>query len=494
MFIITDRLLIANLMEYEYKLKPRVEIQRNKDGVVAVSVNPLLAIRLNEAAAGILEFCKDWQSPTSLSKQTRVSKAQIEKLLPNLAARQLLERRPVAANLIEWPMVSVIVPVRNRPEELTACVRSLKNLRYPQAKLEIIVVDDFSTDNTPNIIESLGVDKVILRKIWSGPAACRNAGAAVAVGEILAYTDSDCEVDPNWLCDLVPHFTDSSIGVVGGRVDSFSLATAIERYESVASSLYMGEEERDCRPNTAVPFLPTANLLIRRELLQQLGGFDKDFPIGEDVDLVWRVVESGKRVLYVPQGRVLHKYRCRLGRYARRKAFYGGSETFLLRKHPKQQKLFYLPRQRVPFIALLLTGLVTRKWQFSVAALSVPLLESYSQWRRLRKFGARLRPSQVLLSTARNYDGMLFHLCGNLARYYGLLLLVVGPLYRPVFYLAAFCFGYPALHLYFRRKPPLNLPVFAALHWLELLAHQIGMVNRCLQCRDFRPLIPSIRV
>jgi hypothetical protein len=212
------------------------------------------------------------------------------------------------------------------------------------------------------------------------------------------------------------------------------------------------------------------------------------------VDLVWRVVESGNRVLYVPQGRVQHKYRCKLGRYARRKAFYGGSETFLLRKHPKQQKLFYLPRQRVPFVVLLLAGLVTSKWQFSIAALIVPLLESFSQWRRLRRFGACLRPQQVLFSTSRNYDGMLFHLCGNLARYYGLLLLVVGLLYRPALYLAAFCFGYPALHLYLRRKPPLNFPAFAALHWLELLAHQIGMVGRCLQCRDFRPLIPSLRV
>jgi len=361
-------------------------------------------------------------------------------------------------------------------------------------KLEIIVVDDASTDDTAQVVKNLPISRAICRPMWSGPAACRNAGAAIATGEILAYTDSDCEVEPGWLRDLVLHFADKQIGIVGGLVTSFSLETSIERYESVASSLYMGQDERDCRPNTAIPFLPTANLLIRRELWHGLGGFDPDFPIGEDVDLVWRAHQAGKRVLYLPRGGVRHKYRSHLVKFARRKAFYGGSETFLLRKHPLQRKILFIPRQRLPFVTLLLAAAVSKKIRLVAVAASVPLIESGFNMRRLQKFGARIGWGLVFKTVLRNYDAMFFHLCGNLARYYGLGLLGLGLLYRPILALALFCFAYPALHVYLKRKPPLSLPVFVALYWLELVAHQIGMLGRCLECRTLKPFIPTLRV
>ena len=88
---------------------------------------------------------------------------------------------------------------------------------------------------------------------------------------------------------------------------------------------------------------------------------------------------------------------------------------------------------------------------------------------------------------------MLFHLCGNVARYYGLATLAMGLFYRPLLWLSLSCFLYPALHLYFKRRPPLNFPVFASLHWLELAAHQVGMAGRCIQCRTIRPLVPGLR-
>ena len=100
-----------------------------------------------------------------------------------------------------------------------------------------------------------------------------------------------------------------------------------------------------------------------------------------------------------PQGVVRHKS-CRLIHYTRRKAFYGGSETFLLRKHPLQRKLFYLPRQRVPFIGLLTASLVTGRGWLSVASLSVPLVETLLYRCRLQKFGAKIPFKDVFLATA----------------------------------------------------------------------------------------------
>ena len=480
------------MLEYLYRLRPEIEISRGKDGVVAISPNPLLAVRLNEAAARILEACRDWVEPEQVAAGLRLGKAQVAKTMAGLAARHLLIQRPVMTGEENWPLVSIVVPVRNRPKDIEACVYSLRNLDYPAGNLEIIVVDDCSTDNTPEVLERLPVDRVVCLKEWRGPAGCRNMGASLAKGEIIAYTDSDCEVTPGWLRELVPYFADPKIGIVGGRVDSFSLDTAIERYESVTSSLYMGLEERECRPNTAIPFLPTANLLIRRGIWQRLGGFDPAFPIGEDVDLVWRTYEAGYKVQYVPRGVVRHKYRCQLVRYAKRKAFYGGSETFLLRKHPAQRKLFYVPRQRLPFIALLLAGLVW-PWAWLLAPL-VPLSESTARYRQLSGFGKRLPFKWVLAATGRNYAANLLHLSGNMARYYGLPLLAAGIFWRPLLGLGLVCFGYPALYDYFTRKPRLALPVFLALYWLELVAHQIGMLGRCLECRTLRPMVPAVKI
>lgn len=488
------------MIRYSYRLRSQVELQHHSSkGPVAVSRQPLLAVRLNESAARVLESCREWRDAVQVGATLKLKTAVAEKILANLAARQLLDFRPVPATDLDWPSVSIIVPVRNRPRDLELCVQSLQALDYPADKLEIIVVDDASTDQTPQVVRDLPGVRGVCQPVWAGPAACRNVGATIASGAILAYTDSDCEVTPGWLRELVPYFADEQTGIVGGRVDSFSLDTAIERYESVTSSLYMGLDERECKPNTAIPFLPTANLLIRRELWQKLGGFDPAFPIGEDVDLVWRVHEAGHRVQYVPRGVVQHKYRCRLSSYARRKAFYGGSETFLLRKHPAQRKLFYLPRQRLPFVILGLLALLL--WPLSwawlglalVAAL-VPLAESFGRYRHLLRFGAELSYRVTLTATLRNYAAMLLHLCGNVARYYGLLLLGLGLLYPPLWLVALVCWAYSALYDYATRRPPLAWPLFAALYWLELAAHQWGMVGRCLQCRTLRPLIPGLKV
>ena len=202
-------------------------------------------MRLNQTAAALLESCRDWKTTGDLTQNGNLKKAHIEKLLPNLAARQLLEIQPIAPKVDDLPMVSVIVPVRNRPKDIVACVASLQKLNYPAEKLEIIVVDDASTDNTSEVVAKLPVRNICLQE-WEAQLPARNAGATVASGEILAYTDSDCEVDRNWLRDLVPHFKGEQIWCSGRRkVELFSLDTPIERYESVASSLYMGEEERD---------------------------------------------------------------------------------------------------------------------------------------------------------------------------------------------------------------------------------------------------------
>lgn len=114
----------------------------------------------------------------------------------------------------------MIVPVRNRPEDIQACLDSLTVLDYPAEKLEIIVVDDASEDNTPEVVEQYPDVRLLRMTRHRQASLCRNRAAEIARGEILAFIDSDCLADPAWLKELVPAFLDPSLGALGGLVDA----------------------------------------------------------------------------------------------------------------------------------------------------------------------------------------------------------------------------------------------------------------------------------
>ena len=106
------------------------------------------------------------------------------------------------------PLVSVVIPVMDRATELRRCLASLRRISYPASKLEVIVVDDGSRDDSAAVAEELGATVVSSGGRGQGPAVARNRGAAVARGELLAFIDSDCTASPGWLADLVDRFRD----------------------------------------------------------------------------------------------------------------------------------------------------------------------------------------------------------------------------------------------------------------------------------------------
>ena len=108
------------------------------------------------------------------------------------------------------PHVSLIVAIYNAAATLRDCLESLLQLDYPRSHLEVLCVDNASTDDTPRILEGYGDRFRILREEKRGPAAARNAGLRRTVGEVVALTDSDCVVDPNWLGHLVGPLRDSA--------------------------------------------------------------------------------------------------------------------------------------------------------------------------------------------------------------------------------------------------------------------------------------------
>jgi len=128
--------------------------------------------------------------------------------------------------LDKYPRVSIIVPVLNRRESIGLCVESLLALDYPS--YEIIIVDNGSTDKSRDVVSKYPVKLVI--ETEKGPYYARNDGISIADGEIIAFTDSDCVVDRNWLKNLMRNYMHEEIGGVGGQILSYKPTTWVEKF------------------------------------------------------------------------------------------------------------------------------------------------------------------------------------------------------------------------------------------------------------------------
>jgi glycosyltransferase involved in cell wall biosynthesis len=199
------------------------------------------------------------------------------------------------------PTVSVIVPAYNAEVTINACVRSLLELRYPQEKLELMVVENGSRDGTARALEGYGQRIVLLHERKRGAAAARNAGLARARGEVVAFTDADCTVHREWLRHLVVPLQDPGVGIAGGSILAGPSANEIERF---------GEEIHDHRraiEDLRPPYAITMSWASRSEVLRELGGFDERFRRCQDVDLSYRAVQAGHRLAFVPDAVIYHR-------------------------------------------------------------------------------------------------------------------------------------------------------------------------------------------
>ena len=229
--------------------------------------------------------------------------------------------------------VTIVIPVRDRPAELDRLLRAVSTLAC-------VVVDDASTDAgaTKEVAERHGARFVALGDNC-GPAGARNAGLAAVHTPLVAFVDSDCVPAPGWLDPLLGHFDDPVVGAVAPRViparrtPDPDLGDPVQAYEAVRSSLDRGDTEGLVRRGSAVPYVPSAALLVRLAVASGPEIFDPTLRSGEDVDLVWRLVDAGWDVRYVPQGIVEHAGPSTLGDLLARRTFYGMSAAPLSRRH-----------------------------------------------------------------------------------------------------------------------------------------------------------------
>jgi GT2 family glycosyltransferase len=220
------------------------------------------------------------------------------------------------------PCFSIIVPTFRRPQALTACLTALSHLDYPHESFEVIIVDDGGQVPLEAVVAPFSdcLDVTLHRQPHAGPAAARNAGAARAQGQFLAFTDDDCRPAADWLRALARCFDTAPDHAVGGRtVNALTdnpYATASQLIVDFVYAYYNAD------PSQA-RFFASNNLALPADGFHALGGFDATFRTSEDRDLCDRWLHHGYRMTYAPEVIVSHAHVLTLCSFWRQHFNYG---------------------------------------------------------------------------------------------------------------------------------------------------------------------------
>jgi mycofactocin system glycosyltransferase len=461
-----------------YRLADGIRIEEGAQGSFLVADRPLRMVRLNKPLLRLVRSMEEHDFAPQSAAETTV----MESLLKSGFVKRI---RPGLDVFPTLPTVSIVIPVMNRPDDLRNCLDSLARLDYPQELLEVIVVDDGSTDRTPEVALELGAELIASGSVGGGPAAARNLGAAAARGEILAFIDSDCTASHRWLSELLPVLAEADVAAVGGWVDGMHHAAPLDRYEAVMSSLNLGRREMSGGAGGDTFYLPSCNLLIRKDAFAAAGGFRAELQVGEDVDLTWRLRDAGWTIAYLPRGSVCHAHRSRLWPFMKRRFDYGTSEGMLQQLHPVRGKKILLPPLLALLLGLLALALVARSLLPVLPAILLTLVDAGLARRRIARKGLTLPLTKILLARLRATASLGYYIGYHLLRYYLLPLLLFACLVPPAGLLLVVVLLGVATVDHQVRRAQLGLPLFWCYYFLEQLAYGSGVFIGCLKLKNF---------
>lgn len=251
--------------------------------------------------------------------------------------------------------VSVIIPAYNASKTLEACLTALQQ---QTVAAEIIVVDDGSADHTSALAQSYGVTVITFQQN-QGRSAARNIGAKAATGDVLLFTDADCEPIPNWIAEMVKPFEHDPtvVGVKG--------AYYCKQREPVArfTQLELEEKYAMMAQQKSISFIDTYAAAYRRDVFLANNGFDKTltYSMVEDQDFSFRLAAQNHKMVFTPSARVYHQHLTHPFHYWWRKWEIGKWKTVVLRRYPERRE----NDSRTP---------LTLKLQFGLAGLLTGLL------------------------------------------------------------------------------------------------------------------------
>jgi GT2 family glycosyltransferase len=194
------------------------------------------------------------------------------------------------------PLVSFVIPVRNDAQRLQVCLDSIKANDYPEERIELIVVDNGSTDDSPNVARQAGA--AVLSVPRASVGELRNRGGLYACGDILAFVDADHAIGTDWIGEAVAALSMHDVAAAGTHCRPPAGAKWVQsRYDLLRNHV---EAFAD------VEWLGGGNLVIKRQVFNGIGGFDCSLEACEDVDLCKRIRGIGGRILNAPTMRSTH--------------------------------------------------------------------------------------------------------------------------------------------------------------------------------------------
>jgi GT2 family glycosyltransferase len=194
------------------------------------------------------------------------------------------------------PLVSFVIPVRNDALRLQRCLASITRNDYPRDLIEIIVVDNESTDGSAGAARGYGA--ILIKSSGDSVAAHRNRGARAALGGIIAFADSDHEIAANWIATAVDVLSDPGVGATGAPcLTQPSPNWVQEQYDGLRTRHLQRED---------VSWLGSGNLAVKRSVFERIGGFNTTLIACEDVDLCNRITTAGCRIVADPNLRSIH--------------------------------------------------------------------------------------------------------------------------------------------------------------------------------------------
>lgn len=428
------------------------------------------------------EAAERWGSDRRLAVRTAADAALARLLLDRGMADPVWHHRPRAEAAVG--RVTVVVPVRDRDDQLDQLLGVLA-----AARLDVVVVDDGSRDpeGAARVVRTHGA-RLVVHPRNRGPAAARNTGLAHVDTEFVAFCDSDVLPDADCLAVLLRHLDDPAVAVVAPRVLGVPPRPDdgwIERYEQARSSLDLGAHPGAVGPQRPVSYLPSAFLLARRSALGT--GFDEALRCGEDVDLIWRLVDAGWRVRYEPAATVRHRHRTVLREWLQRKAFYGTSAAPLASRHGRAVAPAVLTGWSA---AVSVALLAQRRWSVPVAA-AAWAWTTVSVARRLRRSAHPLRTAAVL--TTEGLVATMWQTASALTRHYwpiALTTAVVSPRGRRALLAAAVAEAVADRH---RTGADLDPVRYLLARRLDDAAYGAGLWWGAIRAHSAEALMPDVR-
>jgi len=220
--------------------------------------------------------------------------------------------------------VSIIVAAYNSQDTIEECLKSILALNYPADFFEVIVMDGGSKDGTVKIAEKFPIKVVSIR--LNAPAAY-NYATKIASHPILGFIDADAKVEVEWLNKLVPHLVEPKVAGVSGSIETWN------RENPWAKSIGYELKNRYSRIGKYTGRIATMNLLLKKAVIEEAGGWDEKLPSQYDTDLGFRISAKGYKIAYEPSAVCYHFNRPTLRAFYRQQLQYGKNTLKLYFKH-----------------------------------------------------------------------------------------------------------------------------------------------------------------